>query len=831
MRKICIALVLILVFTAAGFAVSPVRMAVEDLAKTFGDEYPHAKDFLEQLDQIESKLENIPADQQQPIREAINSLADKALKANPLVTRNNILFVVRKQYRSDHHNTATMFVTGEINTGSFTGGGALKIFNPATGKTKTLLETSEGVIRDPELSFDGKRIVFSMRKNIGEDYHIYEMGTGGEGLRQLTSMIGVADFDPVYMPDGSIVFSSTREPKYCGCNRHIMGNLFKMDADGANIHQIAKSTLHEGHATVMSDGRILYDRWEYIDRNFGDAQGLWTVNPDGTNQSVYWGNNTASPGGVIDARQIPGTQRVVCTFISCHDRPWGAIAIIDRRLGVDGRKPVIRTWPVNAIELVDKGNLDTFRRVTPKYEDPYPLSKKYFFCSRMTGAGERMGIYLIDVFGNETLLHTEKAGCFDPMPIKVTTVPNVVPNRRDYENEKAVFYVADVYEGTHTKGIKRGSVKFLRVVESPEKRHWTKPAWGGQGSQSPGMNWHNFENKRILSTVPVEADGSTYFKVPSDTYVFFQLLDEKGMMIQSMRSGTVAQSGEVTGCVGCHDNRRIAPPVKSGSVPIALHRAPSKLNGWHGQTRLFSYTKEVQPVFDKHCVKCHDFGKKAGEKLVLAGDRSNTFNASYVDLWMKKYINCVGAGSHLIQPAYSWGSRKSKLVKKIAGRHKGVKLSDEEFDRIVTWIDLNGPYYPSYASAYPNNLAGRSPLNNKQLARLRKLVGINFNSLANHRRKLGTQISFDRPKMSRCLLAFKDKTAPEYIEALAIIQQGAEALKQKPRADMDGFVPETKDLQRQLRYLDRQKKESQNRQAIKTGQKLYDKPKSDNSKQ
>ena len=825
MLKICIVLLLISVVGVTGFAGSSVRFAVEDMAATFGDEYPRAQDFLKQIDQIESKLENTPADQQQPIREALNSLSAKALKANPLVSGSSILFVVRKQYKSDHHNTATMFVTGEINTGSFSPGGAMKIFNPATGKTTTLLETAGGVIRDPELSFDGKRIVFSMRKNIAEDYHIYEMGIDGNGLRQLTSMAGVADFDPVYLADGSIVFSSTREPKYCGCNRHIMGNLFKMDADGANIHQIAKSTLHEGHASVMRDGRILYDRWEYIDRNFGDAQGLWTVNPDGTNQSVYWGNNTASPGGVIDARQIPGSQRVVCTFTSCHDRPWGAIAIVDRRQGIDGRKAVVKTWPASAIELVGRGDLDTFKQVMPRYEDPYPLSDKYFLCSRMTGNGEQMGIYLIDVFGNETLLHTEDAGCFDPMPVRTTLAPDGIPDRRNYANGKAAFYVLDVYEGTHMRGVEPGTVKFLRLIESPEKRYWTSSPWGGQGQQSPGMNWHNFANKRILSTVPVEADGSAYFEVPSDTYVYFQLLDKKGMMIQSMRSGTVAQSGEVTGCVGCHDNRHAAPPVESGKTPLALRREPSKLNGWYGDARLFSYTKEVQPVFDKHCVKCHDLGKKLGKKLVLAGDRDNTFNASYVDLWMKGYINCVGAGSHITQPAYSWGSRNSKLVKKVAaGKHKGIKLSAEELGRIVTWIDLNGPYYPSYASAYPDNLAGRSPLSNAQMKELQGLTGVNFVSLAKHQRKIGAQISFDRPRLSPCLSALKDKSSPKYVRALEIIQQGAEMLKQRARADMDGFAPWTPDQQRQQKYLSREKIELQNRHAIKTGTKIYDKP-------
>jgi len=745
------------------------------------------------------------------------------LAVNPLVRAQPIIFVVRPQYQEDHHNTATMFVTGEINTRSFRAGGIIKAIDFAKGQTvRTIFDAGEnGGIRDIDVSYDGRRILFSMRKSIEEDYHIYEIDADGTGLRQLTSMTGVADIDPVYLPDGSIVFSSTRELKYCGCNRHIMGNLFKMGADGANIHQIAKSTLHEGHASVMSDGRILYDRWEYVDRNFGDAQGLWTVNPDGTNQSVYWGNNTSSPGGAIDARQIPQTQRVVCTFTSCHDRPWGAIAIIDSRMGIDGRIGVVRTWPETAIDLVENGDLDTFKQVNPKYEDPFPLSDEYFLCSRMTGDGEKMGIYLLDVFGNETLLHTEGEGCFDPMPLAAKPRPAILPIRRDFKNANASFYVVDVYQGTHMKGVERPAVKYLRIIESPEKRFWTIPQWDGQGQQAPGMNWHNFENKRILATVPVEQDGSAYFQVPSDTFIYFQLLDENGMMIQSMRSGTVAQSGEITGCMGCHDNRRAAPPAASDRTPLAMQRPPSKLNGWYGPPRLFSYMKEVQPVFDRHCVSCHDFGKEAGKKLILAGDRDNTFNASYVDLWMKKYINCVGAGSHLTMQAHSWGAHESRLVQQIMSGHSKVKLSSEELDRIITWIDLNGPYYPSYASAYPDNLAGRSPLSDAQIRELEELTAVNLTGLEHHARQLSSQISFDRPQLSPCLESIKDDPK-KMAKAIEIIEAGKKSLAENPRGDMEGFTPCPIDQNRQGRYSLQRENELLIRAAIRNGDKIYD---------
>ena len=281
---------------------------------------------------------------------------------------------------------------------------------------------------------------------------------------------------------------------------------------------------------------------------------------------------------MLDARAIPGTELVICTFSSCHDRPWGALAIVDRRRGLDGRAPVVRTWPAGAIDLVGEGDYDTFTSVKPKYEDPYPLSDKYFLCSRMTGQGEQMGIYLIDLFGNEVLLHAESPGCFDPMPLGPRPRPPVIPSRIDLATHEGRFYVADVYVGTGMDQIDRGTVKSLRVVESPEKRFWTHPAWdGGTGQQAPGMAWDDFNNKRILGTVPVEADGSAYFAVPADRFVYFQLLDERGMMIQSMRSGTIVRPGETAGCVGCHENRRSCVSPR-GVRSTAMRRPPSRVS-------------------------------------------------------------------------------------------------------------------------------------------------------------------------------------------------------------------------------------------------------------
>jgi hypothetical protein len=298
----------------------------------------------------------------------LSLLANSAISTpNKAELPDKLVFIVRNQYKQDHHNTATIFQTGEVNTASFEPGAALKILDLKTGKATAILETKTGVIRDPEVSFDGQKIIFSYRKNIEDNYHIYEINADGSNLRQLTFAEGVSDIDPLYLPNNQIVFSSTREPKYCMCNRHIMANLYRMNPDGSNIVQLGKSTLFEGHSALMNDGRVIYDRWEYVDRNFGDAQGLWTVNPDGTKHAIFYGNNSNSPGGVIDPRPIPGSNLILCIFGSCHDRPWGALTLLDRSKGVDGKDAVTKIWPENARDLIGVGNWDTFMQLDVRY--------------------------------------------------------------------------------------------------------------------------------------------------------------------------------------------------------------------------------------------------------------------------------------------------------------------------------------------------------------------------------------------------------------------------------------------------------------------------------
>jgi hypothetical protein len=827
--------------------------AIRDLATSFPDAYPRAEVYLRRLDAAKTEPEFL-------------AIRREALVANPLVSRWPILFVRRAQYLNAHGPDETMCQSNEpVVAGCFRGRGQLKVLDAATGTTRVLLDVPQGIARDPIVHFDGRRILFSMRRDAHDDYHLYEIDSDGRNLRQLTFAPRVSDIQPVYLPDGSILFSSTRTPKYIHCQRHLMASLFLMDGDGANIHQIGYNTLFEGRSSLLPDGRVLYSRWEYVDKHFSSAYGLWTTNPDGTNQSLLYGNLSWQPGAMLDARAVPGSRQIVCIFGSVHDHEWGAMVLTDPAQGNDGPQTWVRTWPADVRARLAQwnvvgrvGSYDSFVGLSPKYAMPCPLSDKYFLCSRTLDAqSQEMGIFLVDVFGNELLLHREPPGCFQPMPLSPRPRPPVIPDRIDPKSESGTFYVADVYQGGAMVGVRRGAVKTLRIVEVPPKLtyppngvgDWTAPG-DGESHHPTAVCWNHYNSKRVLGTVPVEADGSAYFEVPARRFVYFQLLDENGMMIQSMRSGTSLLPGERTGCVGCHDYRS-APREKRDS--LALRREPSAITPWYGPARDFSYAAEVQPVLNRHCVACHDYDKGPGKKQVLTGDLGLAFNASYVTLmarspaiWQlpkagkpKPLVSTVGTGPLPVVPPYSWGSHRSRLVDLLRAGHEKVAIPPEDLDRIVTWIDLNAPYYAAYEDYYTGNTWGRSPLDHRQLLRLGQLVAaapdgkprgwstvtayIGGSTPPGSLMASGElPVNFTRPERSDCLRAFNRADAPDYADALTLIRAGQAMLAVHPRAEMPGFKPCVADQQRLDHYQQRQQIEQRVWQALRENRKIYD---------
>jgi hypothetical protein len=242
----------------------------------------------------------------------------------------------------------------------------------------------------------------------------------------------------------------------------------------------------------------------------------------------------------------------------------------------------------------------------------------------------------------------------------------------------------------------------MEDVPKPWAASWVSPGHGDSlGLQNPAISLKgHFTTKRVLGIVPVSEDGSAYFQVPADKSIYFQVLDENYMELQRMRTFVNLMSGEQRSCIGCHESRKHAPGLRS-DIPIALNQLPQPLMPQPGETvpRMVHYSLDVQPILDRHCVQCHGSKNPKGD-LDLTGELTTLFNRSYENLINRKLINNIDVDPRSAyipaEPPLTFGSHRSKMIDRIRSGQCPVKLTQEEFVRLVTWIDANAPYYGTY---------------------------------------------------------------------------------------------------------------------------------------
>ena len=571
----------------------------------------------------------------------------------------------------------------------------------------------------PDLSYDGQRILFAWcrfyphmrgmanktdKKNIPDDakYHVYEMNVDGSGLRQLTRG-RYDDFDARYLPDGRIVFLSTRRGQAVQCVGSVAeatltdpfrpdsyvrcggGNsrpvaiytLHAMDPDGTRLRPISAFENFEWTPSITADGRILYARWDYVDRHNNAYMSLWATHPDGTMPNLVYGNFTRSPHCIFEARAIPGSRRLLFTASAHHAITAGSIVRLDTAVGTEEAPPLTRLTPEVPFPEME-GWPSTY------YNGSYPLGDAYFLTAWSPhpihpegGSNDtnRMGLYLADAFGNLELLYRDAAiSSMFPLPLRERPVPHRLPEAvAEKEDAEARVLVLDVYRGLD--GVARGTIQRIRIVACPAK---TQPQMNsphlGVTSEDPG--------KLVLGTVPVEPDGSACFKMPGGVNVFFQALDAQGMAVQTMRSLTYAQPGQTTACVGCHEQRSEAAP---NTLAAAALREPSPITPGPEGTWPLRYDRLVQPVLDRHCVKCHSpkGDAKAIKKLVLTPDKSYAALTAYGKLgdYVKGHYlrgqSVVGAGA----------ARNSALLAHLRKGHSNVTLAPDDLARLIVWMD------------------------------------------------------------------------------------------------------------------------------------------------
>ncbi len=478
------------------------------------------------------------------------------------------------------------------------------------GQARTLVDDRGGVIRDPDVSYDGRRVLFAWKKSLDEDdYHLYEFDVASGAVWQLTFGLGFADYEGAYAPNGHIVFNSTRCVQTVDCWWTEVSNLYTCDGEGRYLRRLGFDQVHSNFPTVTLDGRVLYTRWEYSDRGQIFPQGLFQMNPDGTAQSVFYGNNTWFPTAILHARAIPGTQKVVAVFSGHHTIQKGWLGILDPSRGRQENQGAQLIAPVRETEAV---RIDAYGQDGDQFQYPYPLSETEFIVTfRPADSQGRFALYWMDRDGRRELLVSDpQVSCNQPIPLAPRPVPPPRPSTVDYRQTHGAFYLQDVYAGPGLSGIPRGTIKKLRVVAISFRaagigENGSHGLAGGALASTPiSIGNGAWDPKTVLGEVQVHEDGSAAFAVPSRTPVYFQALDAKGYVVQTMRSWATLQPGERVACVGCHESKNSAP-LQSSPIPAAFAREVQMTVASQTPSRGFSFPKDIQPILDRHCVRCH----------------------------------------------------------------------------------------------------------------------------------------------------------------------------------------------------------------------------------
>ena len=682
------------------------RRAIVDLAASFPQTYGSGDKQLEQINLCEQRLPEVRAAVGRGDADAKQQVADllKAVRApllaNPLLDFDRLLVVKRQSDKlglpQNWQGNCALSPKGYHNEI-----GLLALDAPGRPLTTLFRPEDNGFVGDVDLHFDGQKMLFSMPGSHGR-WQIWEIGSDGTGLRQVTpgEHPDVDNYDACYLPDGRIAFDSTRcfQGIPCVGGGNTVANLCLMDDAGQNIRQLCFDQDHDWCPTVLNNGRILFTRWEYSDTPHYFSRLLFHMNPDGTNQAEYYGSNSFWPNSTFYARPIPGHPTQVVAIVSGHHGVprMGELLLFDPAKGRHEANGVVQRIPGYG-KKVEPVIVDQLVNASwPKFLHPYPLSDKYFLVSCKPTPEAPWGIYLVDIFDNMTLLKAVPGyALFEPIPLRKTPRPPVIPDKVRPDQQDAVVYLTDVYIGQGLEGVPRGTVKKLRLYEF----HYTYPKMGGHINVGVESAW---DVHRILGTVPVYEDGSASFVVPANMPIAVQPLDAEGKAVQLMRSWFTAMPGETLSCVGCHERQSSTPPPRA---TLASQRPPVPITPWYGPPRGFSFKREVQPVLDRHCVKCHNDAPRVDAKKIpdfTAKDKNGWGNFTPSYLALHPYVRRPGPESdYRILPPLEYHADTSELVQMLQKGHKGVRLDRESWDRLVTWIDLNVPDHGTWGEHRP----------------------------------------------------------------------------------------------------------------------------------
>ena len=652
-----------------------------------------------------------------------------------------LLFVKRHSYRGIHiYDTFYKWPPG--------GGGIYVLENPTAPRSEHKIRTivdeassnslGKGVYTHPELSWDAKKLLFCYKGTPSGSTLIYEIGVDGKALRKIsdpTSCLpvykgrhgGQHDIAPSYLPDGRIVFVSTRPSGLVPCANSGVSILHVMNADGSDMHTISVNAETEFDPAVLPDGRLIFGRWEYVDKNALTIQALWSMYPDGTRETAVYANNMVFPEATLDPRPVPGTRLIAITLAKHNSTPRGTIGYLDPFVGKNDPKAVFNFEdPANSVR--DTGNSC----------EPYPLDSDTVIFSGRSGGHRRNVIEMINRKRQRiTVLSDPKICLHAPMLVKPRPVPQQKPDMTDPSKKTGAFFVQDVYEGLD--GIKRGEAKWLRVIEETSRISRTPGSPNPYNQTFLVSGALAFATKIYLGMVPINDDGSIYFEAPSGRALYFQVLDKDKRLIQSMRTFIQAAPGTTRSCIGCHEKKtNTSTTVKLNRRVLSSKPTTPKGESWG--TGYMDYPSLVQPIWNKNCVSCHGGEKGIEGRLDLSGGWTEHFNISYENLadrretqliaYLIDGIDCMNGTAHWSCRRFKprgHGSATAPLAKVIMSGHKGriKKMTETERDLVMAWIDSNGLYYGSWDFTAHGYSLGAARAVRGQLAGVMRKAGCN----------------------------------------------------------------------------------------------------------
>jgi hypothetical protein len=624
------------------------------------------------------------------------------LRDPDLSAAQRVLFIARHPYEPSHNYS-------DILDAQWRPGGGVCVLevpqregrlDPCAGSVLRLFNAGNGVARDSMASFDARRIYFGYRSSPDGYFHVQVINRDGTGLRQLTDG-PFHDYYPCPLPDDGVAFISTRCKSRFLCWRPQAFVLFRMDADGGDIRPLSYANLSEWAPSVMTDGRILWTRSEYLDKGADFGHTLWSIRPDGAHPELVFGNDTLNC--YVNAREVPGTGELCCTLISHGGDLNGPIALIDPAKGRFNPAAITNITPDSKPHYhMDWAQRECFR-------DPVPIAPDYFLVSH--APQKHFALYVIDRFGNRELLYLDpKISSMCPTPLRPVSVPPVLAasQNRGSNQETGHFFVADVYRGLEPK-VHRASIKYLRVCQEVRADLQRLPDGSYRQDHPPfedfyaspthlvrgPYGWPSYVAKASLGLVPVEEDGSASFYVPAGKVLYFQALDGELNEVQRMRSVVQLQPGEQRSCIGCHEDRSTVAPVHPA---LALRHEPRQLELPPWGPVPFAYEKVVQPVWDAHCVLCHDARHERQVDLTgtLGSDRVPASYRTLITQGWVHYFDFTWGSEHNKAEPLTFGTTQSRLWKVLNTGHHDVKLMRAEVHAVKCWIDLNCPLWPDY---------------------------------------------------------------------------------------------------------------------------------------